>query len=212
MNINFATLTPASFTQYFIITYRSGVEGGYVNHSDDLGGATNYGITEATAKEWKELWPKYNWNGDMKTLPYDLAYEIYVKGWWDRLLLNEVAKIHPVLCDRLFDWSINSGRARAVEALQRILNVCNREERDYPDLVVDGGMGTKTINALKAFMAVRGKDGLRYLITTHDGMQKEYYVAISEKRKKNESFTNGWLRRGYDNSELYAYLMVNKTL
>lgn len=212
MALDLTKLTTASFTQQFIITNRVNVEAGYVNNPNDLGGETNHGITKATALEWKSLWAKYNWNGDMKTMPYALAYDIYVQGWWNKMLLDQVSAVHPVLADRLFDWGINSGRQKGVLALQRILNVCNRNGKDYADIVADGAMGPGTMTALKAFMGVRGKAGLRYLITTHSGMQASYYVDISEQRAANETFTNGWLSRGYFNDSMYAALIMNGTL
>lgn len=212
MKVDLKTLTTSSFTQDFIIRNRVNVEGGYVFDPNDLGGETNHGITKNTANEWKSLWTKYNWDGNMKTLPEALAFEIYVKGWWDRLKLDEVMKRHPVLADRLFDWGINAGRQRGVFALQRYLNVCNRQQADYKDIKVDGSIGTETFTALDAYIAMRGKAGLRALLTTHSGMQNTYYVDISESRSANETFTNGWMARGYANDEMYAYLIVNGTL
>jgi lysozyme family protein len=200
------------FTRDNIIAYRTGVEGGYVNNSNDLGGETNHGITKATALQWQSLWAKYNWNGDMRTLPTALAYDMYVAGWWNPLRLDDVANIHPVLCDRLFDWGINAGRQRGVFALQDLLNVCNRQQRDYKDIGVDGAMGPGTLGALQSFVNVRGKAGLRYLINTHSSMQNSYYVDISKARQANEEFTNGWLQRGYDNATLLAGLIVKGIL
>ncbi len=212
MAIDIKNPTIDQFDRDGIIRHRVNVESGYVNNSNDLGGETNHGITKATSLEWKSLWGKYNWNGDMKTLPVELAMEMYVKGWWEPLRLDDVHAIHPVLCDRLFDWGINAGRKRGVFALQDLLNVCNRQEKDYADIGVDGLMGPGTLGALKAFMGKRGKAGLRYLITTHTGMQNSYYVDISKSRKANEEFTNGWLQRGYDNEALYAQLIVKGLL
>lgn len=201
----------SQFTKEGIIYHRVGVEGGYVNNSNDLGGATNRGITQATAEEWKSLWAKHGWNGDMRTLPEALAFEIYVKGWWDKLQLDRVVAISPVLADRMFDWGINAGRQRGVFALQRLLNSLNRQGRDYIDIDVDGGVGTQTIDALKAYIARRGKDGLRSLCINHSGMQTAYYVEVSEKRAKNEEFTNGWLTRTADNTIMYTKMIINGT-
>ena len=46
------------------------VEGGYVNHPSDPGGATNMGITEAVARS-------AGYKGDMRNLPRSTAYSIY---------------------------------------------------------------------------------------------------------------------------------------
>lgn len=212
MGIDIKNPTIEQFTRENIIAYRAGVEGGYVNNSNDLGGETNHGITKATSLEWKSLWSKYNWDGNMRTMPLALAYDIYTQGWWNKLRLDDVAKIHPVLCDRLFDWGINAGRQRGVFALQDLLNVCNRQQKDYKDIAVDGGMGPGTLGALQSFVNVRGKAGLRYLIDTHSSLQKAYYVDISKSRQANEEFTNGWLQRGYDNTTLLAGLIVKGIL
>ena len=45
-------------------------EGGYVNDPSDAGGATNFGITQATARQ-------NGYTGDMRALPRALAKEIY---------------------------------------------------------------------------------------------------------------------------------------
>lgn len=212
MTIDIQNPTLEQFDREGIIRHRVNVEAGYVNNPNDLGGETNHGITKATAEVWKSLWAKYNWDGNMRTLPMELAMEMYVKGWWEPLRLDDVHAIHPVLCDRLFDWGINAGRQRGVFALQDILNVCNRQEKDYADTGYDGKMGPGTLGALKSFMGKRGTQGLRYLITTHSSMQNSYYVDISKSRKANEEFTNGWLQRGYDNDTLYARLIVKGML
>lgn len=212
--IDIKSPTIEQFTADGIITYRCGVEAGYVNNPNDTGGETNHGITKATANTAasKALWTKYGWDGNMRTLPLELAMAIYKSQWWDAMYLDQVHGIHPVLCDRLFDWGINAGRSRAVTALQRILNVCNRNGKDYPDIKVDGTMGPGTLGALTNFYKVRGKAGLRYLITTHSSMQNSYYVDISESNTTNKTFTNGWLSRGYDNDTLYAGLIVKGIL
>lgn len=50
-------------------------EGGYVNDPNDLGGATNYGITEKVAREW-------GYQGDMRDLPRIVAYQIYEQRYY----------------------------------------------------------------------------------------------------------------------------------
>ena len=58
------------------------LEGGFVNDPDDPGGATKYGITEATARA-------HGYTGDMRELPLDVAREIYKKSYWDIARLDE---------------------------------------------------------------------------------------------------------------------------
>lgn len=191
-----------------IIADKTSVEAGYVNHNDDLGGATNHGITEATANEWKSLWSKYNWDGDMRTLPRDLAYEIYDKGWWQKMHLDRVLNLYPMLADRMFDFGINAGRGNCGESIQRILNALNRQAKDYSDLIVDGAIGPKTIDAIEAFIKRNGDEAASRLTMMMFSMQNYHYVNISEKRERNESFTNGWINRTWRDLKFYAKWIV----
>lgn len=181
-------------TKWEIIKDKTGVEAGYVDNPNDLGKATNHGITYATSREWQHLWPKYNWDGDMRTLPLDLAYEIYDLGWWQRLGLDRVLKLSDSLAERMFDFGINAGRANAVRSLQRVLNVMNKRGTLWSDLDPDGGWGEKTYKALETCLRMSDENlsNVEYVMFC---MQTYHYVEISEKREANETFTNGWFNR-----------------
>lgn len=191
----------SDFTKENIIRRKTAIESGYVNNKADLGGETNWGITIATARE-------YGYTGAMKDLPKQTAFDIYDKLWWQRLRLDEIVKFQPFLADRLFDFSINAGRKNAMIALQRILNSLNYMEQFWPDLVVDGAIGDKTINAIKSLQAKRGAEGMAILAMTLTHFQTYYYLDISEKRKQNETFTYGWFRRVYTEVLEYAKAVV----
>lgn len=180
----------ARFSKEGIIRAKASIEAGYVNNKNDLGGETNHGITIATARE-------FGYTGAMKDLTEAQALDIYDKGWWQKMLLDQVLQINPVIADRLFDFGINSGRGNAITTLQRMLNVLNRQAKLYPDIVVDGGMGKNTIASLKSFQSARGDKGLNVLAFSLTCHQVAYYTDISEKRMANEEFTYGWYDRVY---------------
>lgn len=194
-----------AMNKWEIIKDKTGVEGGWVKHNDDLGGETIWGITRTTADEWSSLWAKHGWDGkDMRQMPKSLAYEIYDVAWWRRMSLDAIWEINPYLAERIFDFGINAGRANAVRALQRILNVSNRGGTDYPDIAVDGGLGPTTLATLNAFLKRNPNEGCDQLTMMMFSMQNYHYVDISEKRHANESFTNGWRNRVYRDFVYYA--------
>ncbi|QXO09606.1 hypothetical protein pEaSNUABM11_00182 [Erwinia phage pEa_SNUABM_11] len=180
-----------------IIRAKVAIEAGYVNNPNDLGGPTKYGVTQDTART-------YGYKGDMRDLTQEMAMDIYVKLWWNKLYLDDILALNPLLADRMFDYSINAGRANCVESLQRLLNVLNNQETLYPDIKVDKGMGPTTLGTIKAFYAKRGAEGMNYLMMALTGMQTYHYVNISEQRKKNETFTYGWLGRIWGEMSVYA--------
>lgn len=163
-------------------------EGGYVNHKDDNGGATNYGITQATAK-------KHGYFGDMKNYTIEQAINVYKTDYWQRLNLDEVCKISPFLAVCLFDFGVNSGTAAATKHLQKLLNVLNNKGQDYNDIKVDGGLGNNTLSALKQFYNVRRDHGIKVLSESLNSLRIAFCVGISEKNESQESFTFGWLSR-----------------
>lgn len=161
-------------------------EGGYSNHPADRGGPTNFGITLSVARE-------QGYAGDMRSLPRRTAETIYRRLYWDRPGYAFVAEIAPRLAAELFDSAVNMGTGTATGFLQRALNALNRNQKDYPDLKVDGLVGAKTLQALGAFMALRGRAGEGVLLKAMEALQGERYLALAENRPANEAFLYGWL-------------------
>lgn len=162
-----------------------GVEGDFSNHPADPGGATRFGITERTARKW-------GYTGDMRLLPVELAKSIYREGYWDIIKLDDVAALSEGVAMEMFDTAVNCGPAVPVKFLQRLLNIFNREQRDYSDIAVDGLVGRHTIQALAAFLRRRGKLGAEVLVEALNSLQGAFYTDLAERRPANESFAFGW--------------------
>lgn len=104
-----------------------GHEGGYVDHPDDPGGKTKYGITEVVARA-------NGYHGAIEDLPLDVAKRIYRARYWDALRLDEMpAAIRYVA----FDSAVNSGVGQAAKWLQRAVRVAD-----------DGKIGPQTMAAV----------------------------------------------------------------
>lgn len=97
-------------------------EGGYVNHADDPGGETKYGIS-------KRSYP----NVDIKNLTREDAMQIYLKDYW---LAVRADKLPDELRLIVFDCAVNQGVSTARRALQKTLGV-----------KVDGIIGPITLRA-----------------------------------------------------------------
>ncbi len=161
-------------------------EGGYSDHPADRGGATNWGITHAVARA-------NGYAGDMRALPRATAVAIYRRLYWDQPGYAFVAETAPSVAAELFDIAVNMGVGTATGFLQRALNALNRNQRDYPDLTLDRAIGARTLSALRAFRALRGKSGEAVLLKAIEAMQGERYIALAESRPANEAFLYGWL-------------------
>ena len=161
-------------------------EGGFSHHPADRGGPTNFGITQAVARA-------NGYAGDMRKLPRSLAETIYRRLYWERPGYAFVAEVAPDIATELFDSAVNMGPGTATGFLQRALNALNRNQKDYPDLKVDRTIGAKTLAALRAFMALRGKAGEKVLLKAVEALQGERYLALAESRPANEAFLYGWL-------------------
>ncbi|MDI1296394.1 MAG: glycosyl hydrolase 108 family protein [bacterium] len=161
-------------------------EGGYSNHPADRGGPTNMGITQAVARA-------NGYAGDMRQLPRAMAVNLYRRLYWDQPGYAFVAERAPAIAAELFDTAVNMGAGTATGFLQRALNALNRNQQDYADLTVDRAIGARTLAALGAFMALRGKSGETVLHKAIEAMQGERYIALAESRPANEAFLYGWL-------------------
>lgn len=162
-------------------------EGGYVNNLADRGGATKYGITEAVARA-------NGFKGNMKDLPLETAKAIYKKQYWVLPRFDQVNAISPVVAEELLDTGVNCGTGFAKPLLQRALNLLNNQGKaGWPDLSVDGVYGPATLNALKTFLAKRGKEGEKVLVRVLNIMQGQRYIEICERNPKQEQFFYGWI-------------------
>lgn len=104
-------------------------EGDYVDHPDDPGGKTRFGVTEAVARA-------AGFQGDMRELPLDLAKAIYRQRFWDAVRADELpAEVRYLV----FDGAAASGVRQSTLWLQRALKV-----------VDDGVIGPKTLAAAQA--------------------------------------------------------------
>jgi lysozyme family protein len=162
-------------------------EGGFVDNPADKGGPTCFGITQAVARA-------HGYAGPMRLLPRSEAAAIYLRLYWQRPRLDEVARRSGRLAAELFDTGVNMGPAVAITFLQRALTALNRNGKDYPDLTPDGRLGPATLGALDGFLALRGlSSGETVLLRALEALQGERYLRLAERRPANEAFLYGWL-------------------
>jgi len=105
-------------------------EGGFVDHPDDRGGATRYGVTEAVARA-------HGYRGAMRYLPRDEALSIYRRIYWLRPRFDAVAGRSGRIAAELFDTGVNMGPAVAATFLQRALTALNRQGKDFGTYILD---------------------------------------------------------------------------
>ena len=163
-------------------------EGGYVNHPDDRGGPTCWGITEAVARQ-------FGYEGPMQQLPVVLARKIYRHKYFEAPRFDDIARLSDKIADELVDTGVNMGVSRASMFLQRSLNALNRKGFDYPEVVVDGRIGPATLSALELYLGKRKhQHGELVLYRALNSLQGAKYVEIAEHDHDQESFIFGWFR------------------
>lgn len=163
-------------------------EGGYVSHKSDRGGPTNYGITQAVARD-------NGYSGDMRALPRSLAVRIYEARYWTSNRLDSIAPISATLAEYLFDFGVHSGPGRAAQELQRTLNVLNNRGKLFADLAVDGAVGPSTLNALADYRKLRGGAGVHVLAESVNGVRIAFCRGLAERDPRQEDFAYGWFHR-----------------
>jgi lysozyme family protein len=111
-------------------------EGGFANRppSEDPGGATNFGITLDTLRDWRgdpDLTAE-----DVRKLTREEAREIYFARYWNPVRGDDL----PMGLDlAVFDWAVHGGPGMAARTLQRVLGVR-----------VDGVIGQQTLAAARS--------------------------------------------------------------
>ena len=150
-------------------------EGGWSDDPDDPGGATNYGITLATAQRHG-----IRTKDELRDITPEQVEEIYRQDYWrfNGLVNQRVAT-------KLFDLAVNLGLASASRMAQEVLNDLGA------DLSEDGHWGPHTEAALNVAPSERLLDHLCREAA-------DYYQALAAHRPTSEKFLRGWLARAAD--------------
>jgi len=154
-----------------------GFEGGYVDDKNDNGGETKYGIS-------KRSYPDVN----IESLTIEQAKHIYYRDFWNTKQMELSLIDDEKIAIELFDTAVNMGVGVASKFLQEALNLMNRNQSDWNDLVIDGFCGVETFKAYK-------KARKDILLKVLNGLQFCKYKAICENNHSQEVFFNGWMKR-----------------
>lgn len=146
-------------------------EGGYVNDKDDLGGATNKGVTLAT---FRSVYGQGKTANDLRNMTDQQWETIFKKHFWDKWRADEIKD--QSVANILVDWLWASG-AYGIKIPQRVLGVS-----------VDGIVGAKTIAAVNA------KDGKQFFKEIRQE-RIDFIDRICTSRPQNKKFRKGWLNR-----------------
>ena len=165
-------------------------EGGFVNDPDDPGGATNLGVTLATARR---LGLDTDGDGDVdvadvKRLTSEDAEAVYLQHYFER---PKVDRLPEVLQASVFDMYVNAG-SNAVKILQRLLGQMGLQ------VTVDGKIGPQTIAASK----VAANMAPDHLADAYGVARRNYYFRLADLRPKSRKYARsragkkgGWIKR-----------------
>lgn len=162
-----------------------GHEGGYSNVATDSGGPTKYGVTHRTLAAHRGV-PSVT-AAQVKALTLDEAEDIYRKGYWTQ----SGGDLLPAGLDyAAFDFGVNSGPARAVKTLQRVVGVAE-----------DGNAGPQTLAAVEAYPG-----GLAKLIRDYCDARMAFLRSLKNAKTGFPVNGRGWTIRvtGIDPRGLYA--------
>lgn len=156
-------------------------EGGYVNHPNDRGGPTKYGITLATFESWLGRQCSAD---DVKAISKETAAEIYMSDYFFK---PGIHKLPVQLHDFMLDASVHHGPHNAVKKVLQETMLRNGTNTGG----IDGIIGPKTIAATIKSMDYHGSQFIAQLIKT----RIDYVERIAERDKSQHVFLAGWKNR-----------------
>lgn len=172
------------------------MEGGFVNHPNDPGGATRYGVS----LRWlRSIGADLNGDGridadDLRTLSPELSQSLFRRHFWEAARLDALP---PLVAALVYDGAVNMGASRALRQLQE---ACNRLHPADP-LRPDGLCGPRTAERVRHLRAAPGGSLALCRLTLE--LRDDFYRGLAarpplrqEGRTTNyRPFLKGWLKR-----------------
>lgn len=167
-------------------------EGGFVDHPNDPGGATNMGISIRFLKDLPLEFADIDGDGDVdrqdiENMTKEDAVQLYRVKFWDNQPYGKI--IDDTIAAKVFDLAVNMGPSRAHTLLQAALN----EAFDL-NIPTTGKFGPITLQAVNAI-----KDGgeEQKLLTAYSEQAWGFYQRLIQNKPNLAVFRNGWKNRAY---------------
>lgn len=169
-------------------------EGGFINHANDPGGATNYGISLRFLKAIGDFDDDGWLDGDLdhdgdvdvddiRNMTEHEAIEFYLRRFWRPNKYQRINSQH--VATKVLDLTVNMGSRQSHKLLQRALRACGKE------VVEDGLLGNKT------FAAVNAANEECLLTSLRSEAAGFYRILVALKPEERMPFKRGWLNRAY---------------
>lgn len=160
----------ASFDESIVYVLQN--EGGFVDNPNDIGAATNFGITLHILSIFRKTQCTID---DIKNLGKDEASLIYKNIFWLPMKLDQV--IDNSIATAIFDIAVNNGPHFSIVTSQIIC-----------DVKADGAMGPETIAAINS-------KSPSMFIATFQSAVANHYEQIAATNPSQAVFLKGWLNR-----------------
>lgn len=150
-------------------------EGGWSNHPADRGGATMYGVTQATYSAWRKK--KKRVAQSVARISKEEARELYNEEYWEAASCD---KIPWPISYMTFDAAVNSGIKRAVQWTQGGLGV-----------KADGQIGPASIARCNSVVT----NGEAHALLAIVDKRAEFLARLVQRTPSQAAFLLGWWRR-----------------
>ena len=166
------------------------LEGDFIDHPDDPGGATNLGIS----LRWLKSTGDYDLGDidgdgdidyeDIRKMTIVDARKLYKKHWWDKYRYDTLPD--QAIANKILDMAVNMGALQAHKLMQRAINSV------IGSIVLkdDGLLGPKSGQALQ--IALQNPRALLSAMRSH---QEGFYRLLATQNPKFQVFLNGWINR-----------------
>ena len=155
-------------------------EGGYVDHKNDRGGATNWGITIGTYSGWLG---REATKDEVRNMDRETAITIYKQNYYYGPGINHIP--HPVQA-QVFDIGVNSGPKRGIKMVQRVVNLAG-----FGPIGADGVIGPQSVRAITEAQDKMGNYFNNALVEE----RLKFYNGIVERNPSQKVFIRGWTKR-----------------